>query len=179
VQSGDKVKLKDDTGYYTVVRRLSSKTILVRTDDGLEIPLPIEDLIISTLDPDIFNVEGYNKAKRGRSTKPAKSLEHKIRSCCPEIDLHMQGSYSGYESFSTIDIQIMRFRAELDKAIREGKKEIVFIHGVGSGKLREKIQKIIHENYISCNFQDASFNKYGVDGATLITISKQRKKLRD
>lgn len=86
-----------------------------------------------------------------------------------EVDLHLGPRHGGTEA---IDRQLARFRGELNSAIRAGLREIVFIHGVGSGKLKEEIRGIIAEEYPSCSFSDAPFSRYGFGGATLVTIKK-------
>jgi dsDNA-specific endonuclease/ATPase MutS2 len=173
---GDRVKTMDDAAVYTVVKRLHGDVMLVRTDDGLEIPVSSEYLIVSAIDPESISLAVAGSRGHKKSIVKKKSSPVHKRSLNKEVDLHISGSYSGTDGLSSIELQIMRFINELDKAIREGKKEIIFIHGVGSGKLRNQLRKIVTENYTSCTFQDAPFNKYGVDGATLITISKPRYK---
>lgn len=97
---------------------------------------------------------------------------HKIasgRAVTREVDLHVRPGQGGTEA---IDRQLARFRGELNSAIRSGLPEIVFIHGVGSGRLKEEIRNILAEEYPSCNFQDAPFSRYGFAGATLVTVKK-------
>lgn len=86
-----------------------------------------------------------------------------------EIDLHLKPAQAAAD---VIERQIARFRGELDGARRRGDREIVFIHGVGSGRLKEEIRRILKEEYPACLFQDAPFSRYGYGGATLVTIRK-------
>lgn len=86
-----------------------------------------------------------------------------------EIDLHLK---EGYNRPDAVERQLARFRAELDSAVRSGLKEIIFIHGVGNGKLRQEMREIIGTHYKTCSYQDAPFNRYGFGGATLIIIKK-------
>ena len=86
-----------------------------------------------------------------------------------EIDLHLKPAQSVAD---VIERQITRFRGELEGAIRRGEKEIIFIHGVGSGRLKEEIKKILKEEYPACSFQDAPFSRYGYGGATLVFTRK-------
>ena len=65
------------------------------------------------------------------------------------------------------------FRGELDSAIRAGAAEIVFIHGAGTGRLKEEIWRIVAGEYPSCSCKDAPFRQFGVGGATLIVISRR------
>ena len=83
------------------------------------------------------------------------------------VDLHLK---HGYSQGDALERQLARFRGEMDSALRAGLAEIVFIHGAGTGKLKDEIRRIIAEDYPSCSCQDAPFGRYGVGGATLIVI---------
>jgi len=86
-----------------------------------------------------------------------------------EIDLHLK---EGYNRPDAVERQLARFRAELDSAVRSGLREIIFIHGIGNGKLKQELREIIVTDYKTCSYQDASFSRYGYGGATLIIIKK-------
>jgi hypothetical protein len=85
------------------------------------------------------------------------------------VDLHLK---HGYSKADALDRQLARFRGELDSAIRAGAGEIVFIHGVGAGVLKNELKNILLSEYPSCAFQDAPFARFGVNGATLVVIKK-------
>jgi len=85
------------------------------------------------------------------------------------VDLHLK---HGYSQGDALDRQLARFRGELDSAIRTGAGEIVFIHGVGAGVLKNELKNILLSEYPSCAFQDAPFARFGVNGATLVVIKK-------
>ncbi len=85
-----------------------------------------------------------------------------------EVDLHLK---NGYNSGDAINRQIELFRSELDSARRSGRKEIIFIHGVGSGKLKQELIKVLLKEYPSFSYRDAPYSKYGYGGATLFTIN--------
>ncbi len=89
-----------------------------------------------------------------------------------EVDLHIHElveTEAGLSNFDMLKIQMDNFNKELKKAIAEGVKKIVFIHGKGNGRLKLDIRKAIDEKYPNCNYQDASFQEYGF-GATLVLI---------
>ena len=86
-----------------------------------------------------------------------------------EVDLHLP---SGHTAAEALERQLARVRGELNSAIRAGEKEMIFIHGAGSGRLREALRDIIAAEYPSCTCHDASFIRYGYNGATAVTISK-------
>jgi hypothetical protein len=85
------------------------------------------------------------------------------------VDLHLK---AGYNQGDAIERQLARFRGELDSAIRAGAGEIVFIHGVGAGILKDELRRIVSSDYPSCGFQDAPFARFGINGATLVVIKK-------
>jgi len=86
-----------------------------------------------------------------------------------EVDLHLK---AGYNSADALERQLARFRGELASAVRTGEPGVVFIHGSGSGKLRETIEAIIAAEYPACSCQDAPFSRYGFKGATIVKISR-------
>lgn len=85
-----------------------------------------------------------------------------------EADLHLRGGGAGL-----LARQLERVRGELNSAIRAGEREIVLIHGAGSGRLREALREIVRKEYPACSCEDASFARYGYRGATLVRINKQ------
>ena len=48
--------------------------------------------------------------------------------------------------------------------------KVVFIHGKGDGTLRLQLIKLIMKEFPTFSFSDASFTKYGMYGATEVTI---------
>ena len=61
---------------------------------------------------------------------------------------------------------------ELNAAIRDGKKKLIVIHGVGEGILREEVRKVL-QFYDNVQFHDADMRKYGV-GATEVIILRSK-----
>ncbi|MGM0550206.1 MAG: DUF2027 domain-containing protein [Bacteroidota bacterium] len=89
-----------------------------------------------------------------------------------EVDLHIQELVEHDENLSAgeiLDIQMSRFTTALEGAIRAKTKKIVFIHGVGNGRLKHKLRKTLETDYPRLRYQDASFKEYGY-GATMVLI---------
>lgn len=105
------------------------------------------------------------RAKSSRSSKAyLKSLEK-------EVDLHIEelvDSVKGLSNHEILSIQLERFEKELDSAIENNIRKIVFIHGVGNGRLKQEIQAILKSTE-GVTYQDAPFKEYGF-GATQVTI---------
>jgi dsDNA-specific endonuclease/ATPase MutS2 len=67
-----------------------------------------------------------------------------------------------------LSIQMERFEKELDEAIAKGMKKIIFIHGVGNGRLKQEISSILKSTK-GITYQDASYKEFGF-GATQVNI---------
>lgn len=128
-----------------------------------------EDEIINLTDSEISkglsDKEGTKKKAGKIINKPNPEIE--------EVDLHIHeiaDDYSGLTEGEILNIQLNRFHSELDKAIQRNLKKIVFIHGLGNGKLKYEIRNAIDTKYPDLTYQDASFKEYGF-GATLVRFS--------
>ena len=89
-----------------------------------------------------------------------------------EVDLHIEKIIDNHESLSNgeiVEIQLGRFETSLEGAIRSNQDKIVFIHGVGNGKLKHELRKKLERKYSNLKYQDASFKEYGY-GATMVYL---------
>lgn len=108
-------------------------------------------------------------------TKEKVSRSHKeyLKSLEKEVDLHIEelvDSTKGMGSHEMLSIQLERFEKELDEAIAKGMKKIIFIHGVGNGRLKQEIIKVL-KTVKGVTYQDGSYKDYGF-GATQVNIGK-------
>lgn len=88
-----------------------------------------------------------------------------------EIDLHIENLSNNYTKMSNgeiVQLQLKTGKDFLDRSMIEGKKEIVMIHGVGNGRLKAELRKVL-KGYYGIRFEDADFRKYG-EGATLVYL---------
>ncbi|MDO4462893.1 MAG: DUF2027 domain-containing protein [Bacteroidia bacterium] len=89
-----------------------------------------------------------------------------------EVDLHIEqiiDSTAGMSNGEIIQVQLARFEHVMqENADRHGQR-IVFIHGVGNGRLKTEVTKLLDRKYKKAQYQDASFKEYGY-GATLVII---------
>ncbi|WP_296623755.1 Smr/MutS family protein [Marivirga sp.] len=90
----------------------------------------------------------------------------------PEIDLHIETIDPYYENLPKEDIlriQLLKFEEKLNEALMAGLDEIIFIHGVGNGVLRNNIHKQLSQHHNIQFFKDTHKEKFGY-GATLVKI---------
>ncbi|HZL10769.1 MAG TPA: DUF2027 domain-containing protein [Prolixibacteraceae bacterium] len=89
-----------------------------------------------------------------------------------EIDLHIHELLEdtrGLSNHEMLEVQLGRFHNELETAIKNGTRRIVFIHGIGNGTLKQELRKELTSKYKKYYFQDASFKEYGY-GATMVIL---------
>lgn len=116
----------------------------------------------------IFSKEQQSKPALQSMKKENKAEKNFVR----EVDLHIHElveNEHGLTPGDKLEIQIKHFESELNNAILNHEKRIVFIHGVGNGVLKLKIKSILENQYPKLKFQDASFQKYKF-GATLVIL---------
>lgn len=81
-----------------------------------------------------------------------------------EVDLHLRAfmrNTSGLSGDDMVQLSIERMRASLDKAIEQGQQEIRFIHGHGTGVLRERVYhelRVYERRGLIASFEPSFFN---------------------
>jgi len=102
-----------------------------------------------------------------------KNKQQSTNSDIEEVDLHIEELVEKPNELSNseiIQIQLARFQTALEGALNDKHtKRVVFIHGVGNGRLRYELRKSLDQNYPKIKYQDASFKEYGY-GATLVFL---------
>lgn len=89
-----------------------------------------------------------------------------------EVDLHIEeilDDHRGMSNSEILKVQLDRFTTALESAVKTQQKKIVFIHGLGNGKLKYEVRKLLDTKYNHLKYQDASFKEYGY-GATLVYL---------
>ncbi len=134
-------------------------------DDFVSVNKTIQEL-------SLIDIERLKAIKEFKSrTKTSKSTKAYLKSLEKEVDLHIEelvDKTNGLSNFEMLNIQLERFEKELDAAINKNMKKIVFIHGVGNGRLKQEIISILKTTK-EITFQDAPYKQYGF-GATQVNI---------
>ena len=89
-----------------------------------------------------------------------------------EVDLHIEKLREDYRYLNSgeiLNIQINHFHKMLDSAIVHQLPEIVFIHGIGNGVLRNELHKALSKHQKIQTFMDARKEKFGY-GATKVLL---------
>jgi len=127
-----------------------------------------KEALLKSITNEVIN-ESINQ--KDKTIKP--KFKKEVQSDLEEIDLHIEELVENYHNMSSSEIiqtQIARFETSLEGGIRSNStKKMVFIHGLGNGKLKHEIRKLLDTKYSKLKYQDASFKEYGY-GATLVYI---------
>ncbi len=85
-----------------------------------------------------------------------------------EVDLHIETltqDYANMNSAEMLQLQLNTFEKHLENAYASGMQSLIFIHGVGNGRLRQEIHKKLSKTSFIKFFKDARKEKFGY-GAT-------------
>ncbi len=99
-------------------------------------------------------------------------ISNKIESSDDIIDLHLTKAEVGKGKIPPEDalfIQLDKFEKSLERAIASGKLEFRAVHGLGTGKLKQEIFKILDKHPHVRSYSNEYHNRYGF-GSTLIYL---------
>ncbi|MGQ8338583.1 DUF2027 domain-containing protein [Sunxiuqinia sp. A32] len=114
------------------------------------------------------------KVVRGKErARTVKKVEQKTD--VVEVDLHIHELLDDTRGLSNADmlqVQMDKFREQMEAAIKGNARKVVFIHGMGNGTLKNELRRELSHKYKQYPFQDASFQEYGY-GATMVILRRK------
>lgn len=120
---------------------------------------------IKELKPDSIGSQLKHQSEQSRLRSPKQDTD------LIEVDLHIDSLVDDLRSMSKADMlefQLKTFEDTIKEYKNKKGQRIVFIHGVGNGRLKTDIRKALERKH-KLDFQDASFREYGY-GATMVII---------
>lgn len=177
LSKGDRVRYLNSKGGGEVVGFTRDGKVMVLDDAiEMEIPMPMAECVLVSGTPGMSNDMKVHytggvgvKVSIDAQKEKKPKVEVEKRSTAKntvEVDLHIDSKVKG----NALTIQMDRCRRALNQYKNNKGTKIVFIHGKGDGTLRLQIMKIVMNEFPSCSVSDASFAKYGMYGATEVTI---------
>lgn len=187
---GDRVAFRDEVGG-GVVRGVRHGRVLVHTDDGFDLEYGAERLVPGSDERSVLlritdhqvGMVAANDARedqrrrklKGETARPGKTTRRGPEGDVAEVDLHLHEiveDETRLDEGERLAFQIRYFERALNAAIRDGKRKLIVIHGVGEGVLREEVRKVL-QYYDHVRFHDADMRRYG-SGATEVEILRSR-----
>lgn len=189
LQVGDRVTFLDEVGGGVVLRQGRHGHVVVRTHEGLELERPVRSLVkaidkvraaaIRVSDHQAGMIAANDVMEERRRTRPGprpgKTPKRPEDNSVAEVDLHLHELVEDETKLSNdekLRYQIAYFERTLEAAIRDGKRKLIVIHGIGEGVLREEVRKTL-QYYQGVQFHDADMRRYGA-GATEVLIHRHR-----
>ena len=185
-KKGDHVAFVDEVGGGVVLDLPGPGKVKVRTDEGFVLIRSAKELV--PFDPE-FSKQAYRvsdhqagmvaandvleekRKKRKGDVRPGKTPKKPEDGSVAEVDLHLHELVEDETRLSQgekLKYQLAYFERALEAAIRDGKRKLIVIHGVGEGVLREEVRRMLLF-YEGVRFHDANMSRYG-SGATEVEI---------
>ena len=181
---GDKVNVVDDD-LGGVVRSIKDDLVVIEDSDGFDREYHKSALVLVSASDQYGELDETARFMAGNEVrrdtlKKVKDVDSQLKKKFEnrkapdvdmEIDLHLHeiiDTEKGMSDADKIQYQISYFERMLEKAISDKKKKVVFIHGIGKGRLREEMRRVMNY-YTNVRYFDADHRKYG-SGATEVHI---------
>ncbi len=182
---GDRIAFLDEVGGGVVLDLLGPGRLRVRTDDGFELVKLTKEVVLfdRQVAEQAYRISDHQagmvaandvmeeKRRRKSSIRPGKTPKKADDGGVAEVDLHLHELVEDESRLSQgekLRYQLAYFERSLEAAIRDGKRKLIVIHGVGEGVLREEVRKVL-QYYENVRFHDGDMSRYGV-GATEVEI---------
>ena len=137
----------------------------------LSFPAHLIPLHQDTMELAIKQLKDQKKPETKHQGIKSKLKSPKKDSDIVEVDLHIEALVDDISDLSKkemLDHQVKVFEDTIAEYKDQKGKRIVFIHGVGNGRLKTDIRKTLERKY-KMDYQDASFREYGY-GATMVIV---------
>jgi len=163
---GELVQLLDEAYGGIVIACIPPNSYEIRTTDGFSETHREKNLVTASEPGNYKNIDKAHSKEYfylPSKNKPPATSSSKI------IDLHsyvLPGSSS--LNNPAIRQQLDKVTLEMERALANNTKEIIFIHGKGEGVLRLEIRKLLDKYYPEASYTDASFRDFGMNGATKV-----------
>jgi DNA-nicking Smr family endonuclease len=191
IRPGDRFIFLDEAGGGVVIELLGHDRARVRTNEGFTLEYALSALVRLETKPearhyavsdhqamliaanDKLEEEKRRLQRRGAALRPGKTAAKPEDNSVAQVDLHLHELVEDETALSNdekLRFQLAYFERALEGAIRDGKRKLIVIHGVGEGILREEVRKAL-QYYEGVRFIDADPRRYG-SGATEVTIHR-------
>lgn len=143
---GDKVKLLDEEGIFTVKNFIGNKAVLIDSY-GFEVTHLLINLIAYDKYANMYTeVTDFNAKKEDVTSKKTNNVAKEI---IQEriIDLHIGNIVDSFKNMmphQMLEKQINKAMEEIKSAKKDKVKKLILIHGKGKGVLKKEIYKILN-----------------------------------
>ncbi|MBQ4804494.1 Smr/MutS family protein [Aquimarina sp. MMG015] len=181
IKVGDVVSVLDEPISGKVIS-VEGNNVTIESNDGFDMMFSVNELVKE--ESDNLIVPSYEEVQKNLQQKEIfkkkskkKILKPKERSVpSMEVDLHIHKlvkSTKGLSNHDMVTLQLDTAKRQLDFAINKRIPNVVFIHGVGQGVLKEELQYLFGR-YDNIRISDADYKKYGLGAMEIYIIQNPR-----
>ena len=186
---GDRISFVDEVGGGVVLEILGVAHVRVKTDEGFILDRRNREMVL-VADQSFYGVTDHQagmvkandvrdekiaRRKAGNAPRIGKMAKRPEDKSVAMVDLHLHElveDETRLQQGERLKYQLAYFERALEGAIRDGKRKLIVIHGVGEGILREEVRRML-QYYDGVQFSDAEMGRYGA-GATEVRILRHR-----
>ncbi len=164
---GESVSLLQEVGYYTIIQ-INDPFAIVQDAHGFEYQVKLTSLIKRI--PVSGNV--VNK----ELTEAANPKKKQVGSAIPTLDLHAVAlGIDRMPPHELLEKKLYHCRVFLNQCIEKRQTKVLIIHGVGEGKLKSAVRKLL-QSKPGISYHDGNYSVRGV-GSTIVEfrLSEVRK----
>ncbi len=166
---GDRVEFLNEVGG-GVVKAYQGDLVLVEDEHGFDMPYKEDDLIFpKKWESNEPPSQSPSKKTVSDETDGYRIITGKRRFM--EVDLHIHmvvDSTRNLSNHEMVLLQLKHFEKTFNEARQKRLGEVVYIHGIGKGRLKEELHKRL-KALPNCSFSDADYSRYGF-GATSVRM---------
>ena len=170
-EKGDQVEFLNEVGGGVVVG-YEGTLVSVEDEDGFNFSFP-ENELVRKVDWQPKHTEPEKDSKRfvqrTDETDGYRMVEARIPFMEVDLHIHMVVDYTrNLSNHEMVMVQLKHFEKTLAEAKRRKLTKVVYIHGIGKGRLRNELRKRL-KSLSNCDFEDADYTRYG-QGATQVKL---------
>jgi hypothetical protein len=170
-KKGDRVEFLNEVGGGRVVG-YDNEFVSVEDEDGFIFSFPENELVLKVdWQPRVEEekIESREAFSQTDETDGYRMVEDRLPYM--EVDLHIHmvvDSTRNLSNHEMVLVQLSHFEKTLKEARRRRLSKVVYIHGIGKGRLRNELRKRL-KALSNCDFEDADYSRYGL-GATQVKL---------
>ncbi|GAA0724175.1 hypothetical protein GCM10009430_28450 [Aquimarina litoralis] len=181
IKIGDFVSVLDEPISGKVIS-INGDQITIASTDGFNMHFMKNELVLEESDnslvPSYEEVQKNLQHKEVYRKKPKRNITRPKEKNVPamEVDLHIHKlvkSTKGMSNHDMVTLQLDTAKRQLDFAISKRIPNVVFIHGVGQGVLKEEL-RYLFGRYDNLRISDADYKKYGLGAMEVYIVQNPR-----
>ena len=165
----DQVTLLDEIGIFTIIEKKNNGEFVIEDEHGFDQLRREEELVLYQASAfDHIEIETFeNRYVKQNPFAKKRNKQAQI----PVIDLHIENLLNAHGHMANHEIvlfQLDNCKKQLDKHIERGTNQLMIVHGVGKGRLREEVRYLLN-SYPNIEYMDEHWSDKGI-GATKVFV---------